>query len=46
VAHPIHQLTAAEVRIPAPVHVDAGFAVGHLGRGAEPAVIIWGAGEP
>ena len=39
VADPIHQLAAAKVQVPPPVHVDAGFAVRHLGRGAQPAVI-------
>ena len=40
VADPVHELAAAEVRVPAPVHVDAGLAVGNVGRGADPEIVV------
>ena len=39
-ADPVHVLAAAEVRVPAPVHVDAGLAVGPPGRRADPEFVV------
>src|SRR4030043_1831903 len=33
---PVHELAAAEIHVPAPVHVDAGFAVRRVGRRPHP----------